>query len=80
VRFVSSSPADGSTAGGRTAATLYSTVATCRQLGADPFAYLRAALPALFVLGEEPSDADLTAWLPDVWLTHRTAPVISLAG
>jgi transposase len=70
----------GSAAGGRTAAALYSAVATCRQLGADPFAYLRAALPALFELGDAPSDADLTAWLPDVWLARRSAPAATRAG
>jgi transposase len=31
----------GSESGGRTAATLYSIVATCQQLALDPFAYLR---------------------------------------
>lgn len=70
----------GSATGGRTAATLYSVVATCRQLGADPFAYLRAALPAVFELGERPSDADLAAWLPDVWLARRSTPAVALAG
>jgi transposase len=70
----------GSAAGGRTAATLYSIIATCRQLGLDPFAYLRAALPALFELGDEPSDADLTPWLPDVWLARRAASAATLAG
>lgn len=70
----------GSAAGGRTAAVLYSVVGTCRELGADPFAYLRDALPALFELGEQPSDADLAAWLPDAWLARRTAPAPPLAG
>ena len=70
----------GSAAGGRSAATLYSVVATCRQLGLDPFAYLRSALPALAELGDTPSDADLTPWLPDAWLARRSAPIASLAG
>ncbi|MBN9521371.1 IS66 family transposase [bacterium] len=69
----------GSAAGGRTAAMLYSVVATCRQFGLDPFAYLRAALPALFELGDQASDADLAPWLPDVWCT-RSAPAAALAG
>jgi hypothetical protein len=64
----------GSEAGGRRAAILYSVATTCRQLGADPFAYLHAALPALSELGYEPSEADLTAWLPDGWLARRSAP------
>ena len=37
----------GSDAGGRSAAVLYSVVGTCRRLGIDPFAYLRAALTRL---------------------------------
>ena len=69
----------GSAAGGHTAATLYSIVATCRQLGADPFAYLRAVLPAVFEMGDQPSDVDLSAWLPDTWLARRLAPA-ALAG
>jgi transposase len=59
---------------------LYSVVVTCGQLGLDPFAYLRSAVPALSELGERPSDADLTAWLPDVWVTCRAAPAAPLAG
>jgi transposase len=70
----------GSVAGGRRAATLYSIVATCRQLGIDPFAYLRSALPGLFELGDQPSDADLAAWLPDVWLARWSGPATALAG
>ena len=34
----------GSDAGGRRAATLYSLTATCRNIGIDPFAYLRDVL------------------------------------
>jgi hypothetical protein len=30
-------------------------VRTCKDLGIDPFAYLREALPALFALGEKPT-------------------------
>jgi transposase len=45
----------GSEAGGRTAAVLYSVVATCKHLSIDPFVYLREALPGLFALGEEPT-------------------------
>jgi transposase len=70
----------GRAAGGRTAAVLYSVVGTCRELGADPFADLRDALPALFELGEQPSDADLAARLPDAWLARRSAPIPALAG
>jgi hypothetical protein len=53
--------------GGRTAATLCSVVGTCKHLGIDPFAYLREALPALFALGNSPSEASVTVWLPDAW-------------
>jgi transposase len=57
----------GSAAGGRTAASLYSVVGTCKHLGIDPFAYLRDALPGLFGLGEAPGEEALACWLPDVW-------------
>lgn len=70
----------GSEAGGRTAAVLYSVVGTCTELGVDPFAYLRDALPGLFALGDTPSDAALTLWLPDVWLARRSTPAPALAG
>lgn len=70
----------GSEAGGRTAAVLYSVAGTCRGLGLDPFAYLRDTLPALFALGDGPTDTDLAPWLPDEWGTRRPAPAPSLAG
>ena len=57
----------GSEAGGRTAATLYSVVGTCKHLGIDPFAYLKDALPGLFALGETPAVGQLLDWLPDRW-------------
>jgi hypothetical protein len=61
----------GSAEGGRTAATLYSVVGTCKHLGSDPFAFLREALPALFALGEAPSEEALAHWLPDAWRQRR---------
>src|SRR5262245_65985064 len=57
----------GSAEGGRTAAALYSVVSTCKHLGIDPFAYLREALPALFELGDNPPEAAVAFWLPDLW-------------
>jgi len=63
----------GSEAGGRTAATLYSVVGTCKHLGVDPFAYLRDTLPALFALGETPTAEQLLDWLPDRWLLRTHA-------
>jgi transposase len=61
----------GSAVGGRTAAVLYSVVGTCKHLSADPFAYLREALPGLFALGEHPTAEHLLDWLPDRWLLNR---------
>jgi transposase len=61
----------GSEAGGKTAAILYSVLATCKHLGIDPYAYLRDALPALFALGEKPTAEQLVDWLPDRWLLKR---------
>jgi hypothetical protein len=57
----------GSAEGGRTAAALYSVVGSCKHLGIDPFAYLRAVLPALFGLAQRPSEEELACWLPDDW-------------
>jgi transposase len=51
---------------------LYSVVGTCKHLGLDPFAYLRAVLPELFALGEKPSEEALAAWLPDTWQSRTT--------
>lgn len=62
----------GSEVGGRTAATLYSIVGTCKHLGIDPWAYLRDALPGVFALGDEPTAEQLRDWLPDRWLLNRT--------
>jgi transposase len=63
----------GSEEGGQTAAVLYSVVGTCKHQGIDPFAYLREALTGLFALGKKPSDAALSAWLPDAWQRQRVA-------
>lgn len=63
----------GSEAGGRTAATLYSVVGTCKHLGIDPFAYLKDALPGLFALGETPAVGQLLDWLPDRWRLRTPA-------
>lgn len=62
----------GSEAGGETAAVLYTMTATCKHLGIDPFAYLREALPALFALGQKPTNEQLLEWLPDRWLLRQT--------
>jgi hypothetical protein len=64
----------GSAGGGRTAAALYSVIGTCKHLRIDPFTYLREALPALFVLGEKPSEETLAPWLPDVWQQRQWSP------
>jgi transposase len=61
----------GSEVGGRTAATLYGIVGTCKHLSIDPWAYLREALPGLFALGGDPSAGQLRDWLPDRWLLNR---------
>jgi transposase len=63
----------GSAAGGETAAVLYTITGTCKHLGIDPFAYLRELLPALFALGEKPTEEQLQPWLPDEWLRRRQA-------
>ena len=70
----------GSEAGGRTAATLYSVVGTCKHLGIDPFAYLREALPGLFALGDVPAAEQLMDWLPDRWLLAGGRAALAAAG
>jgi transposase len=62
----------GSEAAGKTAAVLYSVVATCKHLSIDPFVYLRETLPGLFALGEKPTTEQLAQWLPDRWLLKGT--------
>jgi transposase len=54
----------GSDRGGRTAATLYSLVGTCKRHQIDPFAYLREVLERL---PTHPADR-LGELLPDAWL------------
>lgn len=70
----------GSEVGGKKASVLYSVVGTYKNLGLDPFAYLREALPGLFVLGEEPTAEQLRDWLPDRWASNwapdRPAPAV----
>ena len=61
----------GSENGGETAAVLYSLVGTCKRLLIDPFAYLREALPALYALGEKPTEEQLAEWLPNRWQQRR---------
>ena len=63
----------GSESGGRTAATLYSVVGTCKHLGIDPFAYLTDTLPGLFAMGDTPTVEQLLDWLPDRWLLRTRA-------
>jgi transposase len=70
----------GSEAGGRTAAVLYSIVATCKHLGIDPFSYLREALPGLFALGDRPTVEQVMGWLPDRWLLRRTRQPTAATG
>jgi hypothetical protein len=63
----------GSAEGGRTAATLYTVVGTCKPLRIDPFVYFRESLPALFALGDSPGPEAPAPWLPDAW-RQRQAP------
>jgi hypothetical protein len=58
-------PCSGGDRGGRTAATLYSVVASCNRPHVDPCAYLKDVLQRL---PEHPADR-LGEFLPDVWMT-----------
>jgi len=53
----------GSDTGGRTAATLYSVIASAKRQGLDPFVYLREVLA---MIGSTPIN-QLDQFLPDVW-------------
>jgi transposase len=53
----------GSDTGGRTAATLYSVIASAKRQGLDPFVYLREVLA---MIGSTPTN-QLDQFLPDVW-------------
>jgi transposase len=57
----------GSEEGGRTAATLYSLVQTCKRHGVDPWFYLRAVLTILPTLTESTRSTELPKLLPDEW-------------
>jgi transposase len=53
----------GSDEGGRTAATLMSLCATCKELGIDPFAYLRDVLDRV----STHPNSRIDELLPDRW-------------
>ncbi len=57
----------GSQEGGRTAATLYSMVQTCKRHGLDPWFYLREVLTILPTLTESTRPTELPMLLPDEW-------------
>ena len=59
----------GSDNGGRTAAVLNSLIATCKGLGADPFAYLRDVFARI---SAHPNDR-LDELLADKWKAARAA-------
>jgi len=60
----------GSDRGGRTAAILFSVMASCKANQVEPFAYIRDMLSRLCV--EEPTgDSRLDALLPDAWLRNH---------
>ena len=59
----------GSDQGGRTAAILFSMMASCKANQVEPFAYLRDVLSRASAL-ETANSSELDALLPDVWL-HR---------
>jgi transposase len=61
----------GSDDGGQTAAVLYSIVATCKQLGIEPFTYLRDLLTRL---PEHPADRH-NELLPAAWAESQRQQV-----
>jgi transposase len=61
----------GSAKAGERAAVHFSVVGTCRHLGLDAAAYLRAVLPALHALGEKATANQLSPLLPDAWAKRQ---------
>ena len=64
----------GSDNGGRTAAVLYSLIATCRRHGLDPYAYLRDVIARI---SDHPAHR-LDELLPDRWKLARLSAVADL--
>jgi transposase len=60
----------GSDRGGKTAAVLFSVMASCKANQVEPFAYVRDVLAAL-AIDTPTSDSGLDALLPDAWLTSH---------
>ncbi len=60
----------GSDRGGRTAAVLFSVMASCKANQVEPFAYLRDVLSRASALGTA-NPSELDALLPDVWLQNH---------
>jgi transposase len=69
----------GSETGGQSAAVLDTMVLSCKHLAIDPFAYLRETLMGVFALGDEPTAAALSQWLPDRWSQRRADQTPRLA-
>jgi transposase len=63
----------GSVEGGRTAATLYSLVQTCKRHGVEPWYYLREMLTILPTLTELTRATELPKLLPDEWARSQRA-------
>ena len=68
----------GSEKGGRTAATLFTIIASALRNKLDPWAYLRDVLTRLPALGEHPAHEALLALLPDRWQPPQAAATPSL--
>jgi len=62
----------GSDNGGRTAATLYSIVASAKRHGLDPFVYLREVLATI---GSTPV-SQLDQFLPDRWREQQLQEIV----
>lgn len=62
----------GSEAGGRTAATLFTILASAIRNGLEPFEYLRMLLETLPYLGDKPTAEQLRPLMPNVWRPNST--------
>ncbi len=58
-------------------------VASCGQVGVEPFDYLREVLAELPKRGRKPSEAQLQPWLPAEWKKRKAelrGPPVQEAG
>jgi hypothetical protein len=64
----------GSDEAGASAAVCYGVVASCEQVGVEPYQYLQEVLRELPKLGRLPKELELESWLPQQWAKRQAEP------